>query len=252
SNGVINGIKKIADILEMNYESFLNRCSLIVHGTTVATNTLLEYNGAKVGLLTTEGFRDEIEFRRAYKESVFNVRLKAPHQIVPRRYRIGIPERLDKEGNVLTKLDEEVVRKAVRQFKKDGIEAIAVCFLFSFVNPEHENRVKEIIAEEAPDMYVSLSNEVLPQIREFERVSTTIVNAYIGPGLKAYLNHLQTQLTNQGFKGELFVMQSNGGVQNVKQTGKLAAGSLLSGPAGGVSAGSFIGDRSGHENIITV
>jgi len=252
SDGVINGIKKIAGLLEMSFESFLNHCSLIVHGTTVATNTLLEYNGAKVGLLTTEGFRDEIEFRRAYKESVFNVRLKAPHQIVPRRYRIGIPERLDKEGNVLTRLDEEAVRRAVRQFKEDGIEAIAVCFLFSFVNPEHENRVKDIIEEEAPDMFVSLSNEVLPQIREFERVSTTIVNAYVGPRLKAYLNHLQSQLTNQGFKGELFVMQSGGGVQNVEQTGKLAAGSLLSGPAGGVSAGSFIGERSGYENIITV
>lgn len=252
SDGVINGIEKIAHLLDMSYESFLQQCPLIVHGTTVATNTLLEYNGAKVGLLTTEGFRDEIEFRRGYKESVFNVRLKAPYQIVPRRNRIGIPERLDKDGNIIRDLDEQSVRNAVQQFLQDGIEAIAVCFLFSFVNPAHENRVKEIIQEEAPNMFISLSNEVLPQIREFERVSTTIVNAYIGPRLKAYLNHLQSRLNNHGFTGELYVMQSNGGVQNIEQTGKLAAGSLLSGPAGGVSASSLMGERSGFENIITV
>ncbi|WP_066190377.1 MULTISPECIES: hydantoinase/oxoprolinase family protein [Gracilibacillus] len=252
SEGVMNGIEKVAGILGVELETFLANCPLIVHGTTAATNTLLEYDGAKVGLLTTEGFRDEIEFRRAYKESVFSVRLQAPHQIVPRRYRIGIPERLDKEGSVIEALNEQAVRNAVRQLKDEGIEAIAVCFLFSFVNPSHEIRVKEIIAEEAPDMFVSLSNEILPQIREFERVSTTIVNAYTGPSLQSYLNHLEEKLQQKGFLGELFVMQSNGGVQNVEQTGKLAAGSLLSGPAGGVSAGAFIGEKSGNENIITV
>ncbi len=207
---------------------------------------MLEYSGAKVGLLTTEGFRDEIEFRRAYKESVFSVRLKAPHQIVPRRFRIGIRERLDKDGNIIKELDEQAVRQAVQRLVEEGIEAIAVCFLFSFVNPMHEKRVKEIIEEEAPHLFVSLSSEVLPQIREFERVSTTIVNAYTGPSLQSYLNHLESKLQEQGFRGELFVMQSNGGVQNVEQTGKLAAGSLLSGPAGGVSAGAFIGEKSGE------
>ncbi|GAB2556779.1 hydantoinase/oxoprolinase family protein [Gracilibacillus alcaliphilus] len=252
SDGVMNGINKIAGLLGVNQETFLADCPLIVHGTTVATNTLLEYDGPKVGLLTTEGFRDEIEFRRAYKESVFSVRLQAPHQIVPRRYRIGIPERLDKEGEIIQALDEQAVRDAVHRLKAEGIEAIAVCFLFSFVNPAHEIRVKEIIKEEAPDMFISLSSEVLPQIREFERVSTTIVNAYTGPTLQSYLNHLEANLQKNGFRGELFVMQSNGGVQNVEQTGKLAAGSLLSGPAGGVSAGAFIGEKSGNENIITV
>jgi len=252
SDGVINGIKKIAEILETNYDEFLANCTLVVHGTTVATNALLEYDGAKVGLLTTEGFRDEIEFRRGYKESVFSVRLQKPHQIVPRRYRIGVPERMDKDGNILTPLDEGAVRRSVRELVKEGIKSIAVCFLFSFVNPAHERRVKEIISEEAPDVFVSLSSDVLPQIREFERVSTTVVNAFTGPVMQSYLNHLKERLNEQGFAGELFVMQSNGGVQNVEQTGKLAAGSLLSGPAGGVSAASFIGERSGYENLITV
>lgn len=252
SEGVINGIKKIADLTNLSLNEFLSNCSLIVHGTTVATNTLLEYSGAKVGLLTTEGFRDEIEFRRAYKESVFSVRLPAPYQIVPRRYRIGILERLDKSGNVLTPLDEESVRASVRRLVNDGVESIAVCFLFSFVNPVHEQRVKEIIQEEAPHVFISLSSEVLPQIREFERVSTTIVNAFIGPRMQSYLNHLETKLNELGFQGELFVMQSNGGVQNIEQTGKLAAGSLLSGPAGGVAAASFIGEKSGYKDLITV
>ncbi|MEK3888804.1 hydantoinase/oxoprolinase family protein [Bacillus sp. FSL K6-3431] len=252
SDGVINGIKKLSDIIGIKVEEILSNSPLVVHGTTVATNTLLEYNGAKVGLLTTEGFRDEIEFRRAYKESVFSPRLQAPHQIVPRRYRIGIPERLDHEGNIVKSLDETAVRQAVRQLVKEGIEAIAVCFLFSFINSNHEKRVREIIEEEAPDVFVTLSYEVLPQIREFERVSTTIVNAFTGPVMQKYLNHLDQRLREYGFAGELFVMQSNGGVQNVIQSSKFAAGALLSGPAGGVTAASFIGQKSGYENLITV
>ncbi|WP_435541496.1 hydantoinase/oxoprolinase family protein, partial [Bacillus paralicheniformis] len=252
SDGVMNGIKKMAEIIGIDVKDLLANSPLVVHGTTVATNALLEYNGAKVGLLTTEGFRDEIEFRRAYKESVFSPRLEAPYQIVPRRYRVGIPERLDHTGNVVTELDEEAVRRAVRGFIQEGIEAIAVCFLFSFMNPSHEVRVKEIIQEEAPGMFVSLSYEVLPQIREFERVSTTIVNAFTGPSMQSYLNHLDERLREDGFAGELFVMQSNGGVQNVIQSGKFAAGGLLSGPAGGVTAASFIGEKSGYENVITV
>lgn len=252
SIGVMNGIAKIAGMLGEETGHFLSRCSLIVHGTTVATNTLLEYSGAKVGLLTTEGFRDEIEFRRGYKESVFSPRLPAPYPIVPRRLRIGVPERLDAAGNVIRELDEDAVRKAVRFLADEGVEAIAVCFLFSFMNPAHELRVKEMIEQEAPALFVSISSEVLPQIREFERVSTTIVNAYTGPALQRYLENLERSLHEQGFAGELFVMQSNGGVQNIVQSGKLAAGCLLSGPAGGVTAAAFIGERIGHSDLITV
>lgn len=252
SIGVMNGIAKIAGMLGEETGHFLSRCSLIVHGTTVATNTLLEYSGAKVGLLTTEGFRDEIEFRRGYKESVFSPRLPAPYPIVPRRLRIGVPERLDAAGNVIRELDEDAVRKAVRFLVDEGVEAIAVCFLFSFMNPAHELRVKEMIEQEAPGLFVSISSEVLPQIREFERVSTTIVNAYTGPALQRYLENLERSLHEQGFAGELFVMQSNGGVQNIVQSGKLAAGCLLSGPAGGVTAAAFIGERIGHSDLITV
>ncbi|MBB6637526.1 hydantoinase/oxoprolinase family protein [Cohnella thailandensis] len=252
SDGVIQGIEKMAGLLNVSTTQLLERCTLLVHGTTVATNTILEYNGAKVGLITTEGFRDEIEFRRGYKESVFSPRLPAPYPIVPRRLRIGVPERLGSQGETVTPLDENAVREAIRFFKAEQVEAVAVCFLFSFLNPAHERRVKEIIGEEAPEMFVSLSCEVLPQIREFERVSTTIVNAYTAPSMKHYLERLESRLREQRFAGELFVMQSSGGVQNIVQSGQLAASCLLSGPAGGVTAAAFIGERIGYKDLITV
>ncbi|MGI2294840.1 hydantoinase/oxoprolinase family protein [Paenibacillus sp. GXUN7292] len=252
SEGVMNGIAKLAGQLGLSREQLLLQCPIIVHGTTVATNTLLQYSGAKTGLITTEGFRDEIEFRRAYKESVFSPRLQPPHPIVPRHLRLGVPERLDASGKVIRTLDEEAVRQAVRQLVAEGVEAVAVCFLFSFLNPAHELRVRELIAEEAPQLFVSLSSEVLPQIREFERVSTTVVNAYTGPALQRYLARLSRSLNEEGFVGELYVMQSNGGVQNIVQSGKLAAGCLLSGPAGGVTAAAYIGERVGYKDLIVV
>ena len=252
SDGVIDAIERVAARREETLGDFLGQTSLIVHGTTVATNTLLEYSGAKVGLITTAGFRDEIEFRRSYKESVFDPRLKPPHPIVPRRLRIGVPERLDQHGEVLTALDEEACRVALRGFAAEGVEGVAVCFLFSFVNPAHERRVAELIAEELPGVFVSLSCEVLPEIREFERVSTTVVNAYVGPRIQRYLGHLEGRLEDIGFAGELFAMQSNGGVQTVAEAGRFAVNTLLSGPAGGVTAGTYIAERAGYPNLITV
>ncbi|MCM3699614.1 hydantoinase/oxoprolinase family protein [Paenibacillus macerans] len=252
SDGVIQGIAKIAGELGMTAEELLKNCTLLVHGTTVATNTILEYSGAKVGLITTEGFRDEIEFRRSYKESVFSPRLPAPHPIVPRKLRIGVPERVSAQGEVIRELDEQAVREAAAFFQAEGVEAVAVSFLFSFLYPEHEQRVKAIFAEVAPDIFVTLSVEVLPQIREFERVSTTVVNAYTAPAMKHYLERLENRLKELRFAGELFVMQSGGGVQNIVQSGRLAASCLLSGPAGGVTAAAFLGERLGYTDLITV
>ena len=252
SEGVIESIAKVAARRGTPLEDFLKATPLIVHGTTVATNVLLQYTGAKVGLITTAGFRDEIEFRRSYKESVFDPRLKPPHPIVPRRLRHGVPERLDYRGEVLTPLDEEACRAALRQLGEEEVEAVAVCLLFSFVNPAHERRVAELIAEELPEVFVSVSCEVLPEIREFERVSTTVVNAYVGPHIQRYLSHLEQRLREIGFAGELFAMQSNGGMQTVAETGRFAVNTLLSGPAGGVTAGTYVGERAGHRNLITV
>lgn len=252
SDGVLNGISKIADLAGLSQTDFLSTTSLIVHGTTVATNALLEYRGAKVGLITTDGFRDELEFRRSYKESVFNPRLKPPHAICPRQFRVGVPERMTKDGDVLVPLDEEAVRQALAFFKQEGVDAIAVCFLFSFRNDVHERRVAELVEEEMPEAFLSLSCDVLPEIREFERVSTTVVNAFTGPAIHNYVTNLFDKLEAHSFDGELFIMQSNGGVLTASETARFAVGTLLSGPAGGVTAASFVGERAGYENLITV
>ena len=252
SDGVVNGIEKVAAQVGLDAEGLLTDCGIVVHGTTVATNALLEYRGAKVGLLTTEGFRDELEFRRSYKESTFNPRLKAPHAICPRRLRIGIPERISKEGEVLVPLDEDAVREAVAFLRDEGVQAIAVCYLFSFIAPEHERRTAEIIREIAPETYLTLSCDVLPEIREYERVSTTVVNAYVGPLIQSYVSHLEEKLRGRGFGGELFIMQSNGGMLTAEETGQHAVGTLLSGPAGGVTAAGWVGDMTGYSDLLVV
>ncbi len=180
AQGVMEGLGKIARRENLSLESLLGKTDLIVHGTTVATNTLLEFDGAPTGLITTQGFRDDIELRRGFKERLFDPRYPPPHPIAPRRSRIGVSERLDAHGEVITPLNEEQVRAAIRRLKAQGVEAVAVCFLFSFLNLAHERRVAELLQEELPEAFVSLSHEVLPQAREFERVSTTLVNAYAG------------------------------------------------------------------------
>src|SRR5688572_346732 len=169
SRGVMNGIEVFAARRDLDTRAFLGQTDLIVHGTTTADNTMIEMNGAKTGLITTQGHRDEIDIRRGYKESIWDPSLPPPVPIARRRHRFGIPERLDFRGEVVTPLDEEAVREAARRLRRQGIESIAVCFLFSFLNPAHEKRVREIIAEEHPDARVSLSHEVMPTAPEFER-----------------------------------------------------------------------------------
>jgi N-methylhydantoinase A len=153
---------------------------------------------------------------------------------------------------VLTALDEAAVRKAARFLAGEGVRAISVCYLFSFIRPDHERRTREIIEEECPGLYVSLSHEVLPEIREYERVSTTVVNAYVGPAIKSYISHLDDKLRAEGFAGELFIMQSNGGMLTAAETTRHAVGTLLSGPAGGVTAAAMIGELAGYKNLMTV
>lgn len=252
SDGVLNGIEKVAQAVGSTGAALLADCGIVVHGTTVATNALLQYRGARLGLLTTEGFRDELEFRRSFKESTFDPRLKAPHAICPRALRIGIPERLSKTGEVLRPLDEAAVRDAVAFLRDEGVRAIAVCYLFSFVDPRHERRTAEIIHEIAPELHVSLSCDVLPEVREYERVSTTVVNAYVGPLIDSYVRQLEAKLRARGFAGELFIMQSNGGMLTAAETGRRAVGTLLSGPAGGVTAAGWLGELAGYRDLMVV
>jgi len=251
--GVLAGLERIASTESLSLEEFLGRTELIVHGTTVATNTMLEFNGAGTGLITTNGFRDDIEIRRGIKERIFNPRYPAPTPIVRRRHRLSVNERIDREGKVLIPLDEDEVAYAVRRLKEANVESIAVCLFFGFLNPVHEKSIAEIIKREHPDAFISLSHEVLPQIREFERVSTTLVNPYTMPKLKRYLDRLERDLKNSGFKTDFFVMLSNGGIMNAEYTGNYAVYSLLSGPAGGVVAcAQLIGDLCNEPNLITI
>ncbi len=253
SGGVLQGLNIIAEKEKLNCQELLNRTDLIIHGTTVATNAMLEFKGAKTGLITTSGFRDDIELRRGYKEKIFNPRFPAPVPIAKRRHRLTLNERIDRNGQILTALDETEAVEAVRKLKDEGIESIAVSFIFSFLNPVHEKMVAEIIKKEYPECFVSLSHEVLPQVREFERLSTTLVNAYTRPKLESYLFSLELELKQLGFEGSFLVMLSGGGIVNTAYAGKYAVYSLLSGPAGGVMASSqLIAELLDVPNVITI
>ena len=252
SKGIMNGLADAAGHHQTGLADFLGDTEVIVLGTTVVTNALLEYKGAKTGVITTEGFRDVLDLRRNFRESLFDIRLQPPHPIAPRRRRLGVPERIDHRGTVVTPLDEDAARQAARKLREMEVESIAVCFLFSFVNSAHELRMREILAEECPGVPVSLSCEILPQLREFERLSTTVVNAYVEPLAEKGLVALGNELSAAGFGGELFVMQSNGGMTHVDYARRHAVELALSGPAGGVVAGARVSSLSGYRDVITV
>ena len=194
SLGVMEGLGKLAEKEGLELGDFLGKCDAIVHGTTVADNTLIEMNGALTGLITTEGFRDEIEYRRGFKEDIWDVRLAPPKQITPRRRRLTVPERILHDGTVHRALDEDALREACRKLRLQNVEAVAISFLFSFVNPEHERRAKEIVTQEIQNAYISASHEVLPRAPEYDRTSTTVVNAYVGPRVIGYLEKLVQRL----------------------------------------------------------
>ena len=199
------------------------------------------------------GHRDEIEIRRGYKEDIWDPALPPPPPICPRRRRYGVPERLDVEGSVVVPLDEDAVRRALRRMRKQGVESLAVVLLFSFVNPTHERRVRELAAEELPGVMVSLSHEVMPTAPEFERTSTTLVNAYVGPKIERYLSRLDARLREAGFRGELLIMQSNGGVMPGGYVAQKAVAVMGSGPGGRCRwARSAVAGAAGITDFISV
>ncbi len=252
SGGVMEGIAALAESEGLDVARFLADTDLIVHGTTTADNAMIEMNGAVTGLLTSEGHRDEIDIRRGFKEEIWDPAYPPPVPIAPRRRRLGLPERLDYRGRVITPLDEEATRQAVRRLAKQGVESIAVCLLFSFVNPAHELRVRKIIEEEYPKARVSLSHEVMPTAPEFERTSTTLVDAYVGPLLSSYLEHLEGALREAGYQRELLIMQSNGGIMTVDFLSKKAVAALGSGPTGGVMGAVVLASRADIEDFIAI
>ncbi len=229
--------------------------SMFVHGTTVATNALLEGDGVPTGLVITRGFRAVYEARGWSQPSgadLLDTFYQKPPLLVPQWLTEEATERLDFEGKVVTRLDEDALRDSIRRLKEKNVSAIAVCLLFSFINPAHERRVGEIIAEEAPGVRVSLSSTVLPVIREYPRLSTTVIDAFVGPKIETYLLRLEERLQAHGLTTpQLFLMQSNGGLMRISLGAKHPNQTLLSGPAAGVIAGVELANATKRANVIT-
>lgn len=252
AEGILAGLGDVAAAGGETLAQLLGRTDLVVHATTTADNTMITHSGAPCGLITTEGHRDEIELRRGWKESIWDPTVPAPPVIAKRRFRISVPGRLDHEGNVLTPLDEEAVRRAARRFRDHGISSVAVVLLFSFVDPAWERRVRQIVREEYPEAAVSLSHEVMPAAPEFERTSTTLVNSFVGPRVVAYLQRLVSRLREEGYSRQVLVMQSNGGVASVDAVCDRPVVTLASGPIGGVIATAAVGAATGVSDFIAV
>ena len=251
SRGVIQGMVEVCERFDVDRAAVDH----VLHGTTIATNAVLEYKGATTGMVTTEGYRDILHIGRHQRPQHYSIMQDIPWQdrpLVQRRHRKVVAERLTPpDGAVLTPLDEAAVRRAARELKAAGVEAIAVCFLFSYINSAHEDRAAEIIREEYPDCFVTTSSTVSPQFREFERFTTAAMNAFIGPKVRTYVKELESALVDNGFKAELHVMGSNGGVATSAMVAERPVLTLLSGPAAGVLGGAMSGERSDRSRLIT-
>ena len=236
SLGVLDGLSRLAEAMGLDRATLLARTERIVHGTTVATNALLERKGARVGLLTTEGHRDVLEMREGLKDDRYDLRQPPPEPLVPRRLRLGVRERIRADGRVEVPLDPASLEAAIARLREEKVESVAVCYLHAWRDPRHERATRAALERLLPGIPVSLSSEVLPQIKEFERLSTTVVNAYVQPALARYLGRLEERLRAAGYGGPVLVMTSHGGVATIEEIVRLAAGAVLSGPAGGIAA----------------
>jgi N-methylhydantoinase A/oxoprolinase/acetone carboxylase beta subunit len=233
----------------------LEQIEQLLHGTTVATNIVLERKGSKTGMITTEGFRDVIYVGRHRRPKTFSIYQDLPWRdpsLVARRLRIPVSERMVPPGEVETELDEQQVRDAIRRLREEDVEAVAVCFLFSFLNPAHELRVKEILAEDMPHVHLSISHEVTPQHREYERFSTTALNAYIGPKTSRYLENMSGALQQLAASTDFHLMASNGGTLTVDGAVQRPTQLLMSGPVAGIIGGIAVGRAAGLDSVITL
>lgn len=236
SIGVLEGMRLIAESKGLSLGELAAKTHAIVHGTTVTTNAVLTRGGAKCGLLTTRGVRDALEMRRGIRERQYDNHYTNVEPLIPRHLRLPVTGRLGAKGEELTPLSAEDVEAAATELEREGVESVAICFMNSFANPAHEQKATELLRARLPNVYVSVSSEVLPTIRFYDRVSTTALDAYVGPVLERYLKSLTSRLGEIGFRGVLLIMQSNGGVALPEITRKRPAGTLLSGPAAGPRA----------------
>lgn len=258
--GVLAALELVADAREVGFDELLASVAAFGHGTTQATNALIERTGAKTGLITTRGFGDTLFIQRllGFTAGVASDQLgrysarRYPTPIVPRRLVREVPERIDQAGDVLLALDEEAVSGAMSELRDEGIEALAVCLLWSFRNPVHERRIGEIAREILGDeAFISLSSEVSPVIGEYERTATTVLNSYLGPVVADYLARLEQELRDHGFAGTFSVLNSIGGVMGAHEAARRAVLLLASGPTGGVIGSRYLAQALGHENVIT-
>ncbi len=255
SVGFMNSLEKAAKGYDVPLNNFLSKVELLIHGTTLATNTLINKNGAKTGMLTTKGFRDVVEIRRGYKNihtSMYNVFVPPYDPLVPRYLRKEVEERLLFDGSVHTELNENDVREAARQLKEEGIESLAVCFLHSYANNDHEARAAQIAREVmGDDVYITTSSDILSVWREWERFSTTTVSAYTGPEVKSYMENLVNRLDQNEFGGTLLMMLSDGLVETVDYCKPRVVNLIGSGPAAAPAAAMYVGNAAGQGNLLS-
>ena len=252
SISVINGLIEMAKTRDMALSVFLEKVEIIVHGTTVTTNAVLTGNVAKTGLLTTKGFRDALQMRRGIREELYNNKYLPPPPIVPRYLRIPVEERVDFTGKVVRDVNLSDVESGIERFKEQGVAAVAICFMHAYANSQNEMTAEKSVRERIPAAYLSSSSTILPQVRFYDRVSTTVLNSAVGPILKGYLSNLTDRLKDEGFKGILLIMQSNGGVTSPETVTELAASTLLSGPAAAPIAGMAYTRVHGQDSFITI
>ena len=250
AKGVISGIDKILGMADSSFD----QVDYLVHGTTIGTNALLERKGARMGLLTTEGMRDILEIGRIERPAagLYDIFVDTPLPLVPRYLRLEVRERVGADGEVVVPLDEDSARQAVQFLKDEAVESMAICFLFGFLNPAHEERVREICTEMFPEAAVSISTEIAPEFREFERTSTTVINAYLAPVVERYLDNLEGQLLSRYGDVDLRIMQASGGSMTTDMAKHRAVNIVNSGPAGGALAAAYVGRLTGEEQLISV
>ena len=242
--------KGLAELLEREGIE-ASQIRTIVHGTTLVTNALIERKGARTALLTTQGFRDAISIGTEHRYDMYDIFIEKPEPLVPRSLRYGVRERMLDDGSVAIRLDEDQLRQVVAELREREVEAVAVSFLHSFRNPTHERRVARVLAEEARGITVSLSSDVAPEIREYERTSTTIANVYVRPLVERYLRVLEERLARLGFGGSLYIMLSNGGTASVETAREFPIRLLESGPAAGALAAAFYGRKTGFSDVLS-
>ncbi|MFM9281762.1 hydantoinase/oxoprolinase family protein [Paenibacillus jiagnxiensis] len=247
SQAIMTGIRQI---LEMNQVPF-DQVMYLAHGTTVATNSLIERKGAVTGLLVTEGFRDLLEIGRQTRPGLYDFFKEKPVQVIPGQLCLEVEERLYADGSKRKELNKDSLRKAIEELKQSGVQSIAVCFLFSYLNPEHERQAVEEIRRLFPEVYVSASSEVVPEFREYARLSTTAINAYLGPVMQQYMQNFQQSVREAGIPVDPYITQSSGGIISIQESVAAPVRTAVSGPAAGVVAAARLAELTGYKNMIT-